>query len=319
LNEYIRKAELWLLRCIRGGLAHSYDTVRGAWVKPYPEVTGYLVSYFSAFHRELPPQVIAAARKLRSIQDSTGGYPTFTFDDRLFTFDTAQIAHGFLRLYEKTADESHIDAAKQCGEFLLQMQIANGAMYPVYQKRLKVKTASKETWGTGFSGIQVKNIESLLLLHKATGEERYKLSAERLCAWGKENCDLRQTHPAAYCYEGLLAMGAVDFVRNQLTEHFAGNIGDQGYIPYDRVLPYAYVSGSIQLGILLFKTGFVDEAKRIRHYGRQVQKNSPHGGLLQYADENARPVFHPHGEINSWGTKYFCELERLFLGDEAGE
>ena len=57
--------------------------------------------------------------------------------------------------------------------------------------------------------------------------------------------------------------------------------------------------------------GYTDEAKKIREYGRMVQKKSDTGGLFQYADRNGDLNRDIHSEINSWGTKYFCELERM--------
>ncbi len=312
MNEHVRMAENWLLECVQNGLAHSYDTVKNVWVKPYPEVTGYLMSYFATHHGEIPKSIDGVARKLLAVQDLSGGYPSFRSNDKLFTFDTAQIMHGFLRLYDRTGSVRFLNAAVRCGEFVLKMQVANGAMYPIYEKKNRVKIASKKTWGTSFSGIQVKNIEGLLMLRNATGEGRYGLSAAQLCVWGKQNFNSTHTHPAAYFLEGMLAIGEEDFVKNELKEKFIGRVNDNGYIAYEPGLPYAYVSGSMQLGILFLKTGFIDEAKKILRFGRQIQQYH-RGGLFQYADEDSRPVLQPHGEINSWGTKYFCELERLFM------
>lgn len=46
MNNYIEQAERFLNSCVFDGLAHSYDVNNGIWVKPYPEVTGYLLNYF---------------------------------------------------------------------------------------------------------------------------------------------------------------------------------------------------------------------------------------------------------------------------------
>jgi hypothetical protein len=89
-----------------------------------------------------------------------------------------------------------------------------------------------------------------------------------------------------------------------------------GYIAYTPELEYAYVSGVIQLGILLFKLGYVEEARKIRAYGRTVQEKDTCGGLFQYADSEGNLDHHVHTEVNSWGTKYFCELERLMLDED---
>ena len=56
--------------------------------------------------------------------------------------------------------------------------------------------------------------------------------------------------------------------------------------------------------------GYRKEAELIKAYGRKVQACHVCGGLFQYADSQGALDKHVHTEINSWGTKYFCELER---------
>ena len=65
------------------------------------------------------------------------------------------------------------------------------------------------------------------------------------------------------------------------------------------------------IGIILYKRGYLEEAKKIREYGRLVQSNHLSGGLFQYADRHGKLDSSIHSEINSWGTKYFCQLEKL--------
>ena len=71
--ERVERAEAFLLSALRGGLAHSYDVKSKQWVKAYPEVTGYVVSYFSKFCASLPSSVVAAANRLSAIQYKNGG------------------------------------------------------------------------------------------------------------------------------------------------------------------------------------------------------------------------------------------------------
>ena len=66
------------------------------------------------------------------------------------------------------------------------------------------------------------------------------------------------------------------------------------------------------MGILLYKVGFLDESHLILKWARRVQENHSSGGLFQYADPQGKMDRHVHMEINSWGTKYFCQMERLW-------
>ena len=310
----VQSAEQFLRDCIRGGLAHSYDVFTSRWVKPYPEATGYLLSYFAAKEKQanVPQFILKAADKLINIQHPSGGFRSFADHSTLFTFDTAQIMNGLICLFKTTGKGLYLERAVRCGEFVCDMQLPDGSMFPMYKLPVSARYADKTSWGTSLSHIQVKNIEGLLLLFEVTGETKYKIAAENLAVFGKANCAVHFTHPAAYCMEGLLCIGEIGFVAEQLRRKVVPLIRDNGFIAYAPELPYAYVSGSVQMGILFFKAGFKEESKIILDWARRVQAHHTCGGLFQYATPDGDLCSHVHSEINSWGTKYFCELERLW-------
>jgi hypothetical protein len=321
-KEHIELAEKFLLKCLEGGLARSYDVKKKYWVKPYPEATGYLLSYFSQYWLNIPSVVLNAANYLLRIQHPTGGFPTF-FQRRLFqlfnkprylyTFDTAQIMHGFLSLYKKTNEKIFFEVARKCAEFVINMQTENGSMFPIFDLKLRKKYVNENgSWGSNFSPIQVKNIEGLLLMYELTNESKYKTAAIKLRDYGLKHCDLTFTHPGAYCLEGLIAIGEKEFVYNKLKEEIVPRIQPNGFLSYSKTLPYAYVSGSVQMAILLFKIGLKKTARLILEWARKVQLNHNSGGLFQYANPDGSLNCDVHREINSWGTKYYAELERLF-------
>jgi len=312
----IHLAERFLEQCIRDGLAHSYDVIKKVWVKPYPEVTGYLLSYFAndAQRNDIPPAIIKAADKLIGIQNGRGGLPSFCDEHYLFTFDTGQVMHGCASLFKKTGEKKYLAAATACGEFLCDMQLPDGSMFPVYDLRNGAKYVDNDgTWGNSFSPIQAKNIEGLLLLSGLTSNQKYPTVAQKLAQWSKQHCDLTYTHPGAYCLEGLLAIGEEEFVRDRLKEEIIPRIGSNGFLAYSEDLPYSYVSGSVQMAILLFKLGFKENSRRILEWARVVQSNHFMGGLFQYAGKDGDLDDHVHTEMNSWGTKYFAQLERMWL------
>ena len=47
MNKYIERGEKFLKNCVFNGLAHSWNVESKTYVKPYPEVTGYVIKYFS--------------------------------------------------------------------------------------------------------------------------------------------------------------------------------------------------------------------------------------------------------------------------------
>ena len=159
-----------------------------------------------------------------------------------------------------------------------------------------------------------KVVESLLSLYEITQDKMYRESAKLAVSFYENAKFIEYTHPLAYWMEGLLAVNKQDTLKKIIETNIIERICDNGYISYTQSLPYAYVSGTMQLGIILYKTGYLEYAKKIRNYGRVVQSNNEAGGLFQYADSSGNLDRHIHVEMNSWGTKYFCELEKLLEG-----
>lgn len=318
MTIYIKQGERFLKECVFDGLAHSFDVKKYEYVKAYPEVTGYILNYFFDNSDEIPKNIMAAADYLLEIQDKTGGYYSFDRTDILYTFDTAQIARGLLSAYKNTGEEKYLEAAQKAGSFLLESQNGNGSFNPIYNCNINAWVIRDETyrlWNGPFSGLMCKITESLSDLYIHTGDNRFRTALDKAGDFYENAQYIEYTHPMGYWLEGLLAADRKGKIKSVIEEKILCRIHQNGYIPYSEKLPYAYVSGTIQLGVILYKMGYFDVSKRIRAYGRQVQSKHISGGLFQYANSHGELDQHIHSEINSWGTKYFCELERLW-GDE---
>lgn len=314
-NKYVLAGERFLKRCVFGGLAHSYDVITCKYVKPYPEVTGYLIKYFCDNYDKLPFNIVYAGNKLVRIQDKkTGGYASFGNKNILYAFDTSQILIGLAALYHKTGKEKYKIAAVRGGDFLLAMQMENGAIAPIYDKMKEEIIIDKNTysiWNGPWSGLMCKLTEGFQTLYELTGDNKYLVAKEKTANFYVQAEYIESTHPLGYWLEGLWEGGKLEKVDEVLNNKVIPRIRENGYIPYKENLGYAYVSGVIQLGIILFKMGYIEEAVRIRDYGRSVQEKFRSGGLFHYADENGKLDGTVHSEINSWGTKYYCQLERM--------
>lgn len=314
MNDYIRNAEAFLSECVFEGLAHSYDVESKQYVKAYPEVTGYVLKYFCDYSNEIPYNIIEAADKLVDIQNKNGGYFSFDRSDILYSFDTAQIARGLCAIYKKTNEKTYYKAVVKCGEFLLESQELNGAFKPIFNCNYDAWIIRDETysiWNGPYSGLMCKLTEALIDLYSVTNDERFLNAVNKAGNFYEKVEYMEYSHPLGYWLEGLWAAGKKNIVKKILEEKVMKRIQPTGYIAYTNSLDYAYVSGTIQLGILLFKCGYIEDAIKIRNYGRMVQACGNTGGLFQYADVNGNLNGSVHSEVNSWGTKYFCELERL--------
>jgi hypothetical protein len=315
-KDALERAERFLRACIHRDLAHSFDTLHGKWVKPYPEVTGYLLSYFSNYHPDDLKSWEIVANQLVSLQSEYGGFPSFYNSEFLYTFDTGQIMHGLLSLYLEVGNQEYLDSARQAGDFLLSMQLSDGSMFPVFNTKDRTRVvhqaqADGANWGSTFSYIQVKNAEGLQLLFKITGEQKYQKAALLLAEMPKKYVDYRYTHPLGYYLEGLWSLGKKSEVKRILKNKVIPRIKANGFISYFPKAPYSYSSGSAQLAILLAKCGYASRATIILSWIKKVQAQHVSGGIFQYAAASGKPDVSIHQEINSWGTKYFAELLRL--------
>ncbi len=322
-NIYIDKAESYLQNCIINGLANSFDVKKQIYVKPYPEVTGYVLTYFCE-HNIHDKTVYEMAKRLVSLQDSAGGWSSFFNTNYLYTFDTAQILNGLCKYYlttnnkQQTTNNRLYNIIELAVHFIKYMQLENGAFVPLFDKIKCERVLMRQTydiWNGPFSGIMLKCVESLIAANLLLNDTSLKTVIDRAANYYSEAEYIPYTHPLAYYLEGLLALGLEDKA-SKVVKLIIPQILENGFIPYNPSLQYSYVSGSMQLGIILYKLGYKNLAKSIRNYGRIVQSNHKSGGLFQYAKNDGSLDESVHTEINSWGTKYFCELERMFMEDD---
>lgn len=318
-NLFVEKGQQYLKKCVFRGLAHSFDVVSKKYVKPYPEVTGYVIKYFCDYIEKIPSNIIRAANKLVKIQDrKTGGYASFVDDRMLYSFDTSQILIGLSAIYRRTKKEKYKQAAVKAGNFLLMMQLDNGAVVPTFDRKTNEIVINKDlyaVWNGPWSGLMCKLTEGFQTLYDLTKDDKYLCAKEKVANFYEDADYIECSHPLGYWLEGLYEGKKYTKVDEVLKEKVIPRIRENGYIPYKENLEYAYSSGIVQLGIILCKRGYMEDAKKIRDFIRKVQAKDKSGGIFQYCDKYGNLDNHVHTEINSWGTKYYCELERMLDGD----
>ena len=135
LNSLLR----WILDAQRpnGGIPAYYSLLTG-YSESYPEVTGYIVPTLYDFARAAGDDgaVVAAERATRwllSLQMSTGAFPAglrgeSTGDEAVpSVFNTGQILQGLVRAHTETNRPEILQAAIAAGNWLIEMQQANGS------------------------------------------------------------------------------------------------------------------------------------------------------------------------------------------------
>ena len=334
MNTHIERGEKFLMDCMRltpngKPLAHSYCTKTEKWVKPYPEATGYILSYFCDTYgghlSEVPNfrELIIAADYLCAIQSKEGGFPSFDFKRAYYVFDTVQVIYGLLKMAFFTKADGYFEVVKKGIDFLLLSSAKCDPIrgIPHIFTEGKFMHLNKGFYQEGYA-ICAKIIEAIPYLitldvmhYKMPNSPNNSRLAKLMCtliSWASSKVSslIIETHPYAYFLEGLSG-----FNKDTLLKAVQGlslRVHENGYLASFQSNSFAYTSGSAQVGILLHGAGYKKEALKIRNWCRRVQNKHKSGGLFQYANKNCSQNTDVHSEINSWGTKYFLELERLF-------
>jgi len=139
-HEHLRAAMSWLCAAQDAspddGVSAFYDLVAGAWAPSYPETTGYIIPTFFDYARSSGDDAYRqrAARMadwLLTLQLESGAFPMGPLwpdlEQKPIVFDTGQIIHGLVRTYEETGDRRYLEAARRAGNWLVEVQDADGA------------------------------------------------------------------------------------------------------------------------------------------------------------------------------------------------
>lgn len=194
----------------------SYHLVDG-WSTSYPETTGYIIPTLLAAAEHLgspehAERAMRAAEWLLTIQREDGGWQGGRIgEDRLsIVFNTAQVIRGLVAAHAQAPRKDLLEAAIRAGEWLVSTQERTG-----HWRRHNF---------LGVARVYDTYVDvPLLRLHKVTGDERFKLAAERNLTWALSqrwangwfsNCDntIKHnerpiTHTIAYTIDGFIDCG----------------------------------------------------------------------------------------------------------------
>ncbi len=210
-----------------GGIAAYYSLLTG-YSKSYPEVTGYIIPTLYDVAREVNDNraVVAAERAtqwLLSLQMPTGAFPAglHRSEPRPSVFNTGQILQGLVRAHRETRCSEIRDAAVVAGDWLVEMQQADGSWSGPGSYQGEAHTYySMVSW-------------ALAALSEHTTDRRYRQAAEKNLDWVLsrfrpngwiDGINLRghpnYLHFIAYALQGALECGVV-VRRNDVVEAVA--------------------------------------------------------------------------------------------------
>lgn len=156
---HLQKVMAWLeasCRSGKGGSCSHYDLIKGKWLYPFPETTGYIIPTlydYAAFSGEKRFVELAAglADWLGEMQLENGGCMQGSYDPKkgkteAVVFNTGQNIFGFLRAYKETGRKKYLDNAVRAGGFLVDSADTHGVWDKNLLRGLQHTINSRVCW-----------------------------------------------------------------------------------------------------------------------------------------------------------------------------
>lgn len=321
-----------------GGVSAFYDVRLGSWGPPYPETTGYIIPTFfdyAAYSGDdaFRTRAVRMANWLMTLQLPSGAFPIGPlwpdWERAPLVFDTGQIIHGLVRVYEETGREDFLACARRAGNWLVEIQDDDGAWRKFTSLGIVHTYNVRTTWG-------------LLRLYQASQEAPYRLAAVRNLTWAMadqdadgwfRNAHFRPgedplTHTIAYTIEGLLESGvllqdqqviaaarrAADALRQRQSQD--GFLRARYGPGWRSDLSWSCLTGDAQMAILwqrLYQltgeAGYLQAADLANSYVKQAQNRAAPLLGVKGGIPGSHPIYagyEPYRNLN-WAAKFFAD------------
>lgn len=341
-HEHLQAAMNWLCTAQDAtpddGISGFYDAAAGTWAPSYPETTGYIIPTFfdyAAYAKcyDYRDRAIRMADWLLTLQLDNGAFPMgplwSDLECKPIVFDTGQVIHGLIRVFEETSDSKYIEAAKRAGDWLVEIQGSDGNW-------------RKHTFLDHPHTYNARVAWALLRLNIASQDDRYRLAAVRNLQWTMaqqtpdgwfHNAAFRPheeplTHTLAYTICGLLESGRllsnqhmVDAARLSANALLSEQVkkgylqGKFGYA-WQSSVKWSCLTGDVQMALIWLKfyemTGDKSYIKAATEANRYVKRTQClNGGLIgiRGAIAGSFPIYgdyHPYLYVN-WAAKFFVD------------
>jgi malonyl-CoA O-methyltransferase len=270
-----------------------------------PEVTGYLItSLYNAGEKDL---ALELARWEMTVQQPDGSF--LAPDNIPYTFDTAQVARGFLTVLHDLPEVE--PCLRRACDFIVGQIDEYG----------EVRTPSYDAWRQP-GGLMLSKYCNLFVLSplleagQRLGQDRYQQAAVKSLTYYKSQPDIVEfkpnigtlSHIFGYMLEALADLGERNLVRRGMAQ-VAAIQKKNGAIPAYPGVEWICSTGMAQLGLAWYKTGEKEKAEYILKYLEHIQR--PSGGFWGGYGKGA--TYFPGQEI-SWANKFFIDLYLLVKG-----
>ncbi len=335
----------------RGGIASHYDLLRGRWLNPFPETTGYVIPTFFDYsnysgNRYYFDAALKMTDWLSKVQLDNGACMQGLYDyqkdkNNPIIFNTGQNIFGFLRTFRETGEKKYLDCAVKAGDFLIGNVNEQGIWNRCLYNNIHHTYNSRTAW-------------ALLKLHAVTGNEDYEKVAVANLDWTVQQqhpngwfshanfkpSELPNTHGIAYTLRGLLESylitkkkAYIDAVMSTsehlLKRHEAGQplytFWDQNWQNHGKYLKplkgrYICLTGNIQLAIVWLKLFLQTKNKRFLYAANDLidrvkglQDISSTNPGIRGGIKGAFPITGSYSFLKypNWAAKFFADALML--------
>jgi uncharacterized protein YyaL (SSP411 family) len=276
---------------------------------------------------------------LVSLQLDSGAFPIGPlwpdWERAPLVFDTGQIIHGLVRVYEETGRAEFLDSARRAGDWLVEIQDADGAWRKFTSLGIVHTYNVRTTWG-------------LLRLYQACQDPSYRQAAIRNLEWAMDdqeadgwfrNAHFRPaedplTHTIAYTIEGLLESGVL--LQDQQVIQAAWRAADalrqrqeqDGFLRarygpgWRSDLSWSCLTGDAQMAILWQRfyplsgdKSYLQAAEAANTYVKQAQNRTSRLPGVMGGIGGSHPIYgdyEPYRLLN-WAAKFFADSLMLSM------
>lgn len=347
---HLQKTIEWIERSCthgRGGSASHYSLIKGDWLNPFPETTGYIIptlyDYATMFNQ--PSYAELATRltdwlgevQLENGACMQGNYNKVKGKTAPIVFNTGQNLLGFIRAYKESGNKKYLNNAKRAADFLVTSTGEDGVWNKNLHRGLKHTINSRCSW-------------ALLMMNQILPSKNYERVAKANLDWtiqqqtengwfnhGTSRTNgLPNTHFLSYTCEGLLesyritkdkryfdtviktANKMLDLFneRNMLFAFWDNNWKNHGKYFRNSKGKFICVTGNIQISIvwmMLFEeTGnkkYIDAANRMLNFIKTIHNITIKKEGVQGGIKGSFPIYGSYSMLMypNWAAKYFCD------------
>lgn len=347
---HLHKTIEWLKQSVihgKGGSASHYSLLKGDWLNPFPETTGYIIptifNYAKKFNKpEFSTLAIKLTNWLGEVQLDNGACMQGNYDSAKgktepIVFNTGQNLLGFIRAYKESSDKKYLANAKRASDFLVASTDENGIWNKNLHRGLQHTINSRCSW-------------ALLLMNEILPDEKYVFVASSNLNWTMQQQTengwfrngtsriggLPNTHFLSYTCEGLIESYLI--LKEEKYLDTAIKTADKMLdIFYERKMLFAFwdeqwnnrgkyfrnsngkficVTGNIQISIvwmMLYKISgnrkYKDAAVHMLNFIKTIHNISTKRKGINSGIKGSFPVYGTYSMFMypNWAAKYFCD------------